>query len=404
MSDRSLNIASPIKDKNVRQPQVAPGPKPRLMIVGPLPPPYIGPALATARLVQSTVLADYFDLCFLNTTDADGTEDMGRFSMRNVGNAFEQVWRCLRQLIGERPDAIYVPIARGFWGFLRDIFFLAPARLLGVKVVIHLRAGRFDIMHDNGALGRGIARIGLGCADRAIVLGETLRGVFCGLIPEQEIDVVPNGLFIDGWQADSWQAARETSGGDTLRIAYLANIYEDKGTHIMLAALPRIVETIPDVKVRFAGMFKDRAYYARCVEYVREHGLEPYVEFIGQVNDEEKKRLLAGSDIAVFVPVKPEGLPWVVLESMASALPVIGSPQGTMTEVIVDGETGFIIPSGDTEALAEKVKMLALEPELRWTMGQAGRRRLEEHFSEDVNHRRLAEVVLSSISDKHPVR
>jgi glycosyltransferase involved in cell wall biosynthesis len=372
-------------------------PRVRLLLVGPLPPPYIGPALATKRLLESSVLAKYLDVRFFNTSDADGAEDIGKLTLRNVATAFGHTWRCLRQLIVTRPDAIYVPIARGFWGFLRDIFFLVPARMLGVKVIVHLRAGRFDIIHDDGAIGRVVAAIGLRCVHHAIVLGETLRGVFGDAISEREISVVPNGLPIKGWEADVWQAGRESRQDNTFRIAYLANIYEDKGTHIMLEAIPLILRSIPDLKVRFAGVCIDPTYQARCFEYVREHGLESYVEFVGEVNDAEKKQFLAESDLAVFVPVKPEGLPWVVLEAMAAGLPVIGTPQGTMAEVIVDEETGFIVPSGQPEPLARQVKKLALDAELRWRMGQAGRHRVESHFSEEVSHRRLAEVVTKTV-------
>jgi glycosyltransferase involved in cell wall biosynthesis len=347
------------------------------------------------RLLNSPVLAEHFDIRFLNTTDPGGTEDIGRFSLRNVLNAFEQGLGFMRRLASDKPDAIYVPISRGLWGFIRDLLFLIPARIGGVKVIVHLRAGRFDLMHDNGALGRMVGTLGMRCADRAIVLGETLRGVFGNLVPADEIRVIPNGLDLEGWEAERWQAQRGT--GAEFRIAYLANIYHDKGAHVLLAALPAIIERVPNVRVTFAGMLKSREYFAELMAFAQKNGLERYVEFIGQVDDAQKKELFSRSDLAVFVPVKPEGLPWVVLEAMASGLPVIGSPQGTMIEVIADGETGFIVPSGDSAEVARRVVELAGDPELRARLGRASRRRVEERFSEHVNHGRLADVVLESM-------
>ena len=65
--------------------------------------------------------------------------------MHNVREALTQAWGYFRTLLVKRPDVIYISIARGFWGFLRDAVFLVPAKMLGVRSVIHLRAGHFDL-------------------------------------------------------------------------------------------------------------------------------------------------------------------------------------------------------------------------------------------------------------------
>jgi glycosyltransferase involved in cell wall biosynthesis len=84
----------------------------------------------------------------------------------------------------------------------------------------------------------------------------------------------------------------------------------------------------------------------------------------------------------VFVlPSLWEGLPIALLEAMAAGLPVVATAVGGTPEVVVEGETGFLVPPRDPEALAEAILRLLREPDLRRRMGEAGRKRVAEHFS-----------------------
>jgi glycosyltransferase involved in cell wall biosynthesis len=375
--------------------------RPRLLVVGPLPPPFIGPAVATRRLLDSAVLARHFEIEFVNTGDPEGFDDIGRFGWHNVSMALRHGAACLGVLVRRRPAAVYVPIARGIWGFVRDLLFIIPARMLGTRVIVHLRAGRFDLIHDNGRIGRALARFGLAFVDRALVLGETVRGVYGSAVSAARVAVVPNGVQLEGWNAEEWAAARTTLSSGTVRVAYIANLFHDKGIHVMLAAIALLRECSGErITVTFAGDWGNAGYRDECLRMVRDSDLEDRVEFIGRVDEEGKRALLAASDIAAFVPVKPEGLPWVVIEAMAAALPVIGTPQGTIPELIIDGESGYLVPVEDAEALAAHIAELAADPPRRAAMGRKGRERVEEIYSEEKTHERLAVEVLGSLKSK----
>ena len=90
------------------------------------------------------------------------------------------------------------------------------------------------------------------------------------------------------------------------------------------------------------------------------------------------------SSLAVSVlPSLKEGLSNSLLESMAAAVPVVATDVGGNPEVVVDGETGLLVPATDPGALAEAICRVLLTPGLRQTFGQAGRRRVLEHFSNE---------------------
>lgn len=334
-----------------------------------------------------------FRLEHADTSDPNGESDIGRFTMHNVSEALSQLWRFWRLLARTRPACVYISIARGLWGFLRDAMLILPARLAGAKVVVHLRAGRFDLIHDCGPVGRLLARVTFPSVSKALVLGESVRDVFGRYVPADRVEVVPNGMNLEEWPRPEENRSRAVA----LRIVYLANLFHDKGAHVMLRALPEVLASAPGTTVTFAGGWHDDAYRRHCEELVSRGGLADSVCFAGVVRGEEKRALLTGADVVVFVPVAPEGSPWVVLEAMACARPVIGTPQGTMRETIVDGRTGYLVPVDDERALAERLSMLAHDPELRASLGRCGRERVEELYSEAAAHARLAGALLDTL-------
>jgi glycosyltransferase involved in cell wall biosynthesis len=84
---------------------------------------------------------------------------------------------------------------------------------------------------------------------------------------------------------------------------------------------------------------------------------------------------------AFAMPSIWEGFGIVLLEAMAAGKPVVASRVATIPEVVVDGETGLLVPAGEAAALAEALASLALDPDLARRMGEAGRARLQRHFS-----------------------
>ncbi len=98
----------------------------------------------------------------------------------------------------------------------------------------------------------------------------------------------------------------------------------------------------------------------------------------------------------VVVPSRYDGLPFLPLEAMAMGKPVVGTRVDGVQDVIVDGETGFLVDLDDNAAMAEKIIELLGNPALRERMGKAGRKRVEEHFNITRNIRKI-EVVYNNV-------
>ncbi|HCI81865.1 MAG TPA: glycosyltransferase family 1 protein [Ktedonobacter sp.] len=113
---------------------------------------------------------------------------------------------------------------------------------------------------------------------------------------------------------------------------------------------------------------------------VNELGISTHVRFVGKRQQKELHNYYSAGDVAVTTPwYEPFGL--TPLEGMACARPVIGSAVGGITYTIGDGETGYLVPPRDPQALANRLYELLVHPELRRCMGEAARARVESEFT-----------------------
>ncbi len=126
-------------------------------------------------------------------------------------------------------------------------------------------------------------------------------------------------------------------------------------------------------------------------QLVAELGIVEHVTFIGKRQQDSLYAYYSAGDVAVTTPwYEPFGL--TPLESMACGRPVIGSAVGGITYTIADGETGFLVPPRDPQALANRLHELLVNPELCTQMGQAARLRVEREFTWETVAKRTGAV------------
>jgi glycosyltransferase involved in cell wall biosynthesis len=105
-------------------------------------------------------------------------------------------------------------------------------------------------------------------------------------------------------------------------------------------------------------------------------------------------------DILVL-PSYGEGFPLVLLEAMSIGLPVIASRVAGIPEMIVDGETGILIPPGNIEVIGDEIKRLMSNPSLRKSLGEKGRERVLKEFPKGKMLGQVRELYASIINEKH---
>lgn len=151
-----------------------------------------------------------------------------------------------------------------------------------------------------------------------------------------------------------------------------------KGFPFLLEALAILRETRPSLELKVIGEPGMRSQTAKLVKQL---GLREVVHFTGRVEAEDIARAYAESTIAV-VPSLYEGFGFPAGEAMACEVPIVSTTAGALPEVVGrDGDAGLLVEPGSAPALATAIATLLDAPELRRTMGIAGRARVEELFT-----------------------
>jgi len=202
-----------------------------------------------------------------------------------------------------------------------------------------------------------------------------------GLLPDDEHpDRVPGDVRVDyGPHA-------------VVIVGRMASSERYKGHDQLILAWPRVLTEIPDATLVMVGRGDD-------VERLRAKaaalGIGRAVQFPGYLPDAALRALFRHA--AVFaMPSRGEGFGLVYLQAMHAGVPCLGSRDDAAADVIVDGETGILIPEQDSEAIAGAVARLLTDEPLRRRMGEAGRRRFESVFTYPRFRARLAGILARS--------
>lgn len=174
-------------------------------------------------------------------------------------------------------------------------------------------------------------------------------------------------------------------------VGVLGRLTEWKGQREFLLAADLVSAQEPGTRFMVVGgpVFEDDSYERSLKALVLDLGLQGVV-FTGFRRDIPS--CIASMDVCVLPSILPEPFGLVILEAMALGKPVVGTDAGGVSEVIVDGRTGFLVPSRDVGRLAEAVLRLVKDPDLRERMGAAGRFRAAQEFSLEKfigGHRRV---------------
>jgi len=188
---------------------------------------------------------------------------------------------------------------------------------------------------------------------------------------------------------------------DSLEIVYVGVLIPRKGVHVLLEAFAHIAAEFPEARLSIIGKAENPKYAQSLRAQVEALGLNGRVEFLDAMPQAELAKRVARAMVLV-VPSFSEGLGRVVFEAMACGTPVIGSRVDGIPEMIQDGETGFLVPPGDVDALADRLKWVLSHPEEAKEMGRKARAFAREFFSPQVyvdNYARLFETAWHVIGE-----
>jgi glycosyltransferase involved in cell wall biosynthesis len=195
-------------------------------------------------------------------------------------------------------------------------------------------------------------------------------------LDQGRIHVVPNGVEapdMSGWDKGKLRRIACVKPDEPIVLG-AGTIFSQKGFEYLVEAISLLHQQGKRVHAAIAGDGDARELAA----LIGRVGISPHVHLLGHRSDVPE--LMYAADVFVLSSID-EGLPNVVLESMSVGTPVVAADAGGTSEIITDGNNGFVVPIKDPRALAERISRLVSDPALRARMGAAGRETARSRFS-----------------------
>jgi colanic acid/amylovoran biosynthesis glycosyltransferase len=174
------------------------------------------------------------------------------------------------------------------------------------------------------------------------------------------------------------------------RVLTVARLVPGKGLDVLVEAVARLRRRGVAVQAEIVGDGPDRD---RLAGRIRELGLVERVRLVGPASQERVRELYSGATV-FCLPSFSEGVPVVLMEAMATGLPVVATRITGIPELVEEGRSGFLVPPGRPDLLANSLeRALRADPAERREMGAAGRARVEAEFNQAHSAERLLELL-----------
>ena len=178
---------------------------------------------------------------------------------------------------------------------------------------------------------------------------------------------------------------RTLAKGETIRILTVARLTEKKGIEYSIRAVTEITKKHPDIHYDIVGEGPSRGELEALIETL---GMEQIIFLHGARDSDYVQQMMNEAHLFVLASVTAtdgdqEGTPVCLIEGQASGLPVLSTQHSGIPEIVVDGETGFLVAERNVDALKERLLHLLDHPESWAALGRAGRKHIEEKYSLD---------------------
>ncbi|MEN3749284.1 glycosyltransferase [Sphingomonas sp. HF-S3] len=217
---------------------------------------------------------------------------------------------------------------------------------------------------------------------RAIV--RDIREQYGLALPEDRLFYSPHGM--EDW-SQGMEPAPPATGGET-RMLFVGRLESRKGIDVLLEAIPQVLQAYPNAILDIVGddtipRPDGTTYKGEFLKRKLPMAVASRIRFHGRVEEDELRRFYQKCDIFV-APSRYESFGLVFLEAMVFGKPVIAGDAGGGPEVVTDGESGLLVPPGDSVALGAALERLLADPLLRSRLGANARRHYETRFTDAV--------------------
>ena len=380
MEDTLVSVATPSAERSGLR---------EIVMVAQTPPPGHGQAIMNQYLLEGK----YRKIRLLHVR-MDFSEEMGEvgeFRWRKIPYLIGIIFRILiARMQSHNPVLYYPPASPNMLPFLRDCVLLICTRWMFSKKVFHFHAAGISGLYNRlPAPLKLLYRMAYSSPDLSICITRYATDD-ARHFGSKRIEIVPNGI------PDESGYAVERKGSKPPKILFLSTVSKEKGVGILLTALITLRDRGIAFRCKIVGRSINKRENEEIHSTIRDQGLSEVVVWQEELQTSQKTEVYSNADIFCFpTHYHAESFGLVSVEAMMFGLPVVATAWRGLSEIVVEGETGFLVPVKAPALLADRLQELIEHPEMRRRMGEAGRRRFLENYTVEKFRDRMEEVLAS---------
>jgi glycosyltransferase involved in cell wall biosynthesis len=355
------------------------GGKVRVLAVGQTPPPYGGQAIAIESFVRGTY--DELEITHVRMGFSSDMKDVGHFRVSKLFHLVGLVARILWARVTTKSEVLYYPPAGpDLVPVVRDIVVLLSTRWAFEQTVFHFHAGGLaEIYPRLPRLAQAAFRRAYFSPDLAIT-PSAIGTNDAPFVHARRQVVVANGVP----ELPSHLRPAPKPARDRPVVLFVGVLRESKGVLDLLRAAAVLKRRGLAFEVRLMGQFAPAEFEADVQSEIRALDLDGDVTLLGVRAGTEKDEAFSEADVFCYPTFfESETFGIVVVEAMRSALPVVVTAWRGVPGLVREGETGFVVPVHDINALADRLALLLTDSEMRARLGACGRQVFLEQFTEE---------------------
>ena len=365
----------------------------KILIVGQIPPPFLGQAIMTKHFIDS--LEKDFKVYFINSSISSKSSDIGKISFSKIFLILKVILKifCYRFLYNVNV-LYYNPSGHRKIAILRDIIILFSTRFMFKHTVFHFHAYGLNIAKQKlNYFQKILFNISFNKPKLFIKLTQDIN-IDENLIKPKKISILPNGIP-DYFKKYNFQLKKNKS---TFNLIYVGAIYKERGILDIVNLFHHLKEKRnSNFKITFVGDFIDSSYEFDLKKIISDKKIDSFFEFKGEKLGKEKFEIINNADVLIFPSIVPsETFGLVIVEAMQFYKPSIVTNINGPRYVTKDQYDGFHYKPGDIEDLYNKVLKLKTDKGLYKIMSENARKTYETKYTIE-NFKKNASAVMNEI-------
>lgn len=357
----------------------------KILIVGQTPPPFHGQAIAIQEILNAC--KEFKEVRNVRMSFSHKISDIGKFQIKKILELFTVVGKIWWYKIYWGCNIIYFPPTGGVSKIplYRDFFVLITTRFLFKKTIFHFHAGGINEIYDRlNLFEKKMFCLAYKYPDISVIMSrEGIKDTES--VCSKKIKIIPYGLKDSFENVSKLHHYNIRKNNKKITILFVGIVRKTKGVKVLLEAVSVLVNSGLCITLNIIGGLESEDFDIELRKFIADNSLEEVVNLLGIKIGTEKDFMFRQADIFCFPTFyECENFPNVLMEAMMYSLPIVTTEWRGNCTLVQNNVNGFLCPIQSVSHVADSLRLLIKDQDLRYSMGSNGRKKYEEEYRIEI--------------------